>query len=975
MKRWISLCLLFILVCIAGYAQDVRVIHVETPGTLAKKIAAINDLNSDATVKITGELNDSDFVAFQKWKKYSLTLDLSEVNVKVIPDSTFQSFMLKKIILPEVLERIENASFDYCTYMKEVDFSLCSNLKYIGSRAFRSSRLSKIDLSNCQNLEEIDDYAFYNIELEDKGLDLGSCNNLKFIGKSAFAISKINSIILPKNIQYIKEKAFDNNYFSKIELPESIKFLEYASLSPITFLSSFSSLTVILNSKEPLSLLDRSPFAPFDTYPTKTVYLIVPVGSKSLYEKAPIWSSYDIREVGLCFIKVKNDGGGSVKIGDEIIQSGEMSVPEANDVQVSFIPDKGYYLKQVKLGNEDVTKQVKDNVLTISQIIENKELTVVFEKELYSVKVSYNEGGTVKVNNQDVTSGTSVSVDARTDVKLAITLNEGFKLQQVLIGTNDVTKQVVDGVLTISKISESKDVVIRFEQIETITYYTVKVNYNNGGTVKIGDELITSGSSKTVTASENVTVSIVPNTGYHVKCVKLGESDVTTSIKDNQLQISSISENKELIVEFELTTYSVKATYDNGGIVKVNNEAVNSGTAKTVNALTNVTISIIPNTGYHVKNVLLNKKDVTDKIENNKIAINSIEADQELTVTFEVDTPKTYSVKIIHNTGGIVKVNNEVIANGTVKTVNALTDVQVSMIPDDGYLLKQVKLGAADVTDQIVNNTLTISEISGDREVTIVFEKGTPITCSVKVSYSDGGTVKVNNHFVENGTFLTVQKSAKVSVTFIPDYGYYLKQVLSEGKDVTSQVVGNLLEVKSVTKDMEIVAIFEKIPLVSCIVDIIGNGTVKVNGQTISKSLDVVSVEKGSAVTFSFIPDTKYKLGSVLLNNQNITGQLKNNEYRITSLTSNVTCQVEFVLIDTPTSIKQVENTAKRVYRSAPKCLAISGFEAGVPVYVYDGNGRLVVLKTIRDNVEKVEVPANGLYFVRIGKESFKVIL
>lgn len=962
---------MFILVCIVGYAQDVRVIHVETPGTLAEKIAAISDLNPKESVKITGELNDSDFAAFQKWKGYSLTLDLSEVNVKVIPESTFRYFMLKKVILPKILERIDDISFQGCTDMKEVDFSLCSNLKYIGSNSFSGSGLSKLDLSNCRNLEEIGNSAFQGIKLQGgNGLDLGSCNNLKTIGKSAFASIKCGSIILPKNIEYINELAFWNSFFTKIELPESIKFLGYASLSPVLYLDS---LTVILNSKEPLQLVS----SPFNTHDdtNRKIYLIVPVGSKSLYEKAPIWSLYDIREVGLCFIKVKNDGGGSVKIGDEIIQSGEISVPETNDVQISFIPDKGYYLKQVKLGNEDVTKQVIDNVLTISQIIENKELSVVFEKELYSVKVSYNEGGTVKVNNQDVTSGTSVSVDAGTDVKLAITLNEGFKLQQVLIGTNDVTKQIVDGVLTISKISESKDVVIRFEQIETITYYTVKVNYNNGGTVKIGDELITSGSSKTVTASKNVTVSIVPNTGYHVKCVKLGESDVTTSIKDNQLQISSISENKELTVEFELTTYSVKATYDNSGIVKVNNEAVNSGTAKTVNALTNVTISIIPNTGYHVKNVQLNKKDVTDKIENNKIVINSIEADQELTVTFEVDTPKTYSVKIVHNTGGIVKVNNEVTANGIVKTVNALTDVQVSMIPDDGYLLKQVKLGAADVTDQIVNNTLTISEISGDREVTVVFEKGTPITCSVKVSYSDGGTVKVNNHFVENGTFLTVQKSAKVSVSFIPDYGYYLKQVLSEGKDVTLQVVGNLLEVKSVTKDMEIVAIFEKIPLVSCIVDIIGNGTVKVNGQAISKSLDVVSVEKGSAVTFSFIPDTKYKLGSVLLNNQNVTGQLKNNEYRITSLTSNVTCQVEFVLIDTPTSIKQVENTVKRVYRSAPKCLAISGFEAGVPVYVYDGNGRLVVLKTIRDSVEKVEVPADGLYFVRIGKESFKVIL
>lgn len=44
-------------------------------------------------------------------------------------------------------------------------------------------------------------------------------------------------------------------------------------------------------------------------------------------------------------------------------------------------------------------------------------------------------------------------------------------------------------------------------------------------------------------------------------------------------------------------------------------------------------------------------------------------------------------------------------------------------------------------------------------------------------------------------------------------------------------------------------------------------------------------------------------------------------------------------------------------------------------ITVIDGSGRLVVLKSIRDSVEVVDVPSDGLYFVRIGKESFKVIL
>ncbi|WP_301828072.1 hypothetical protein, partial [uncultured Parabacteroides sp.] len=196
-----------------------------------------------------------------------------------------------------------------------------------------------------------------------------------------------------------------------------------------------------------------------------------------------------------------------------------------------------------------------------------------------------------------------------------------------------------------------------------------------------------------------------------------------------------------------------------------------------------------------------------------------------------------------------------------------------------------------------------------------------------------------------------------------------------DGVDVTNQLVGNVLEIPTVSADLEIVVFFEEIPMVSCIVNIVGNGVVKVNEQQIKNSLDFVSVEKGEAVTFSFTPDAGYELGKVLMNNREITSQVKNNTYRIAPLISDVTCQVEFVLKEDPTSIDPVPNATKRVYRSAPRRLVLSGFEAGVPVYVYDGSGRLVVLKTIRDSVEVVDVPSDGLYFVRIGKESFKVVL
>ncbi len=486
MKRWIGLCLLFILVCLAGYAQDELVINVEKPGTLADKIAVIDDLSLDATVKMTGELNESDFKAFQVWKGYSLTLDLSETKVTVIPDKAFENFMLKKVIFPRALERIEKNSFWGCSLLEFVDFSLCVNLKEIGSSAFFSTKQKEVDLSSCINLIEI--------------------------ARSAFHLSKIKSIVLPPNIEIIGPSVFQYNDFTYIELPESLK--EVGEKAFFLGLTSPVNLAVLLKSKEPIKLNNN-----IFRDDVSLVNLIVPVGSKSLYEKAPIWSLYDIREVGFCFIKVENAGGGSVKIGEETIQSGEVSVAETMDVQVSFIPDKGYYLKQVKLGATDVTEQVKGNILIIPKIVENKELTVTFEKEVYALQVSYNEGGKVQINDKEVSSESSVSINAGEEVKVTVTPDDGYRLKQILLGKEDLTENVMDGVLTIPSITKNENLVILFEKEAIILTYSVKISYSDGGNVKVDGNLVTSGSALTVDENDDLLLMIIPNDGYHLKSV------------------------------------------------------------------------------------------------------------------------------------------------------------------------------------------------------------------------------------------------------------------------------------------------------------------------------------------------------------------------------------------------------------------------------------------------------------------------
>ena len=309
MRRWIWLCLWFISAFLTGYAQEVREIHVEKPGTLADKIAAIEDFSSNATVKITGELYNSDFKAFQKWKGYVWSLDLSDAIIDTIPEQSFSGIDLKKVVFPSSLVRIDKKAFASCIGLKEIDLSPCIDLLYIGSSAFSAcNALQKIDISACSKLKYLGDYVFSGCS-KLKSIDLSKNENLKEINDLSFYGNiSLSDVKLPPLLEVIGKEAFVTCKFQYLEIPASIKEIKWHA-----FVASKISVLKIDAVKPPLLLAEDDPFM------QDGLTLIVPVGSKSLYEKAPVWSLYDIREVGLCFIMVKNNGGGSVKIGEKTI--------------------------------------------------------------------------------------------------------------------------------------------------------------------------------------------------------------------------------------------------------------------------------------------------------------------------------------------------------------------------------------------------------------------------------------------------------------------------------------------------------------------------------------------------------------------------------------------------------------------------------------------------------------------------------
>lgn len=114
--------------------------------------------------------------------------------------------------------------------LTNVDFSNCTELKYIEEMAFRRVGLSSLDLSMCKNLAVIGDLAFQYNKIET--LKISNLPTLGIIGEGSFYDNKITNLDL-SNCQYlkiIKNKAFEDNNLKKIDFSNCI-YLAYINAS------------------------------------------------------------------------------------------------------------------------------------------------------------------------------------------------------------------------------------------------------------------------------------------------------------------------------------------------------------------------------------------------------------------------------------------------------------------------------------------------------------------------------------------------------------------------------------------------------------------------------------------------------------------------------------------------------------------------------------------------------------------------
>lgn len=166
-------------------------IQINKAGTLQSSLSEY-DLSKVKSVKLSGVLNDIDFLYIKEKMTGLDLLDISEIIIDEIP-ILFKSWSCKEFILPKSLQRISN-------------------------RQFENSKLSTVIIGD--SLIYIGEYAFHNSTIET--IVISENSNLKAMGVGVFQHSSLKSFLVPPKLEVIPQNAFYScGSFSEVQFADN----------------------------------------------------------------------------------------------------------------------------------------------------------------------------------------------------------------------------------------------------------------------------------------------------------------------------------------------------------------------------------------------------------------------------------------------------------------------------------------------------------------------------------------------------------------------------------------------------------------------------------------------------------------------------------------------------------------------------------------------------------------------------------
>ena len=528
--------------------------------------------------------------------------------------------------------------------------------------------------------------------------------------------------------------------------------------------------------------------------------------------------------------------------------------------------------------------------------------TVKESPDEYDLEITSEGNGYVAYGQMDLRNHTNIyEVEKNKSTIIYFSPDEGYQIKELTLNGKDVTNDINENSFTIDNMSSDMTLKIVFEAIPPKNYTLTIKSIGNGCAVYNSTIIRDNSYSFSLIEGTTSAINFSPDAGYRIKTVKRNDINVTSNIANNQYTISNINCDNTLEVEFEaIPTYSLNITSSGNGSVTYDGTAVRGKTQMfTVKEGTSATVTFAPDEGYRIASVKLNNADVTASVANNSYTISNITANTTLAITFEVIPPTTYALTISAVGNGYVAYDGNTIRSKTFSfNVVSGTNAVLTFSADEGNRLKSVKVNGQDVTAAVVGNQYTITNITANTTIEVVFE-AIP-TYALNIVASGNGSASYDEVIIRNQSQnFTLREGASTVISFSADNGYRIASVKVNNADVTSQIVDGKITINNITQNTNVEVVFEEIPPIVYALSITatGNGSVTYDGNSIKGKTSTFTIIEGSYITVQLSADDGYRLKSITLNGLDVTADVANDQYTTPKMMADATLIVEFEVI------------------------------------------------------------------------------
>ena len=388
----------------------------------------------------------------------------------------------------------------------------------------------------------------------------------------------------------------------------------------------------------------------------------------------------------------------------------------------------------------------------------------------------------------------------------------------------------------------------------------VSVNVTNASEIAgKGSVSWNGGNGGNVVKGSNLTITFIEQEGYEFASVMVNGADKTADVNENnELTLTAVNSSVNLVVEF-VQKFVLGITQSTGGVITVDNSSVTLGGI--------AIYTITANTNYVIDKVMDGATDVTSQLVDGKYTVTNVSANHNVSAIFA----RVYSVTSSCGENGTIALEKS--------QVKAGENVTATITPANGYEIASVKVNGVDVTASLVNNVLTLENVSADVVVEATFAS---LSRFVSIQTPTNGTI------VASATEGIVGQTVTLTVT--PNAKYELTSLLINGVESKDGLVNGVYTL-TLTENVTVSAVFAKIKYAVAIENI-------ENGAIIC---DKTVAEVDSNVTFTIDPDENYVLESFVVNGVDKTADVVDGQY-VHTVDGAVSVSASFVRLYSVTS-------------------------------------------------------------------------